>query len=197
MRVSNPKSNTSKSSKVSMFEEECIRHVQDLIHGTILAIDPSSGSANSQPGFAVFRAGQLVDCGIIRLPRGSDLSNRLYTLGETLRKEFLDCAPHVLVTERISPIANGAFNARSMASLQKAIGVTISSFPCPTVEVSPIQWRKNIPPEGYVKRDDHDAILMGFTAIKLAHKLNGDESKMSVLPPEILKRITVGGHADV
>jgi len=178
-----------KTKPPTLLEAGCLASMQDLLHGTVLAIDPSSGSANSQPGYAIFEGGRFVDCGVINLPRGSDLNVRLYQLGKTLRESFT--TPNVLVTEKISPIANGSFNARSMASLQKAIGVTISSFNCPLVEVSPISWRKNIPLDGYVKRDDHDAVLMGFTAILVAHRMNG--TIIEGLPPEIVSRITVGG----
>lgn len=150
--------------------EEAIQPILDrILNGEVLAIDPSSGSRDSLPGYAIFRAGAFVDGGLIQLPVGSSLQNRLYNLSTCLREQFK--CPSVLVTEKIAPITmNTGFHANSMLSLQKSIGVVISSFDCPLLEVAPITWRKNIP-ENYVKRDDNDALMMAFTVIKKAHAL--------------------------
>jgi hypothetical protein len=137
------------------------KYKDKLIGGNVLAIDPSSGSAKSQPGYAVWQAGELMDSGIIRIQPGGELSNRLFHLADSLRREFQ--TPDLLITEGISIIMSGTgFSGPSMISLQRAIGVVQSCFDCPCLEVAPRTWRKYIP-EGYIKTDENDAIMIGAT----------------------------------
>lgn len=135
------------------------QHGELLKTGTVLSIDPSSGSQNSQPGYAIFEKGKLQDSGIIRIKARVALYNRLYELAEALRHDFIK--PDLLITEGISIIMSGSgFAGPGMVSLQRAIGVVQSCFSAPCLEVAPVTWRKYIPSE-YKKTDENDAIMIG------------------------------------
>ena len=161
---------------MSKVEDSIRPHLHAIFNGQILVIDPSSGSKNSQPGYAIYKYGILQDSGIIQIQYKTGLNNRLYQLSRSLREQFE--TPDILVTENIPPVimgksgSPGGFFNMSMLSLQKSIGVVISCFDCPLIEVAPVSWRRNIP-EGYLKTDENDSIMMGFTVLKLASKLDG------------------------
>lgn len=178
--------------QLSKLEQSVILYSEALLRGTVLAIDPSSGSTNSRPGYALFKAGKFIDGGILTLKVHSKLNSRLFDLGKTLREEFE--TPDVLVTENIAPIGvNTGIRASSLTSLQKSIGVVISSFECPLVEVAPISWRKYIPAT-YVKRDDNDALMMAYTAIRTAQVLaNEPLIELKDIEPYLLT--SFGGEA--
>jgi hypothetical protein len=156
---------------------------EKILSGTILAIDPSSGSRESMPGYCIFKNGQFVDSGIIRIKLGQ-LNNRLFQLRQALMDDFKDIQPDILVTENIPPVmlGQGKFVNRSMLSLQKSVGVVISCFDCPLIEVAPISWRKYIP-ENYVKSDEVDAIMMAITVMKVA------TDGAFEIEPRVLKRL--------
>jgi Holliday junction resolvasome RuvABC endonuclease subunit len=151
-------------------------HVNLILNGTVISVDPSSGSRDSLPGYAIFRAGQYIDSGVITMPVFSDLHKRLFYLGKCLREQIAAVEkPDILVTENIPPVMTGkGFFNRSMVSLQRAIGVVQSSFDMPCLEVAPITWRQNIP-DDYRKTDEADAIMMAITVIKHATLLIGKE----------------------
>lgn len=165
-----------------------------VMQGTLLAIDPSSGSRNSQPGYSLYQAGVLIDAGIIKLKVGSELHSRLFHLADSIRNDF--STPDILVTEAISSVMNPkqGFMSKQMVPLQRAVGVVQSCFDCPVLEVAPATWRKYIT-NNYVKSDTNDAILLGYTALMEAAQLRGEATFKVVLPPAIIKQI--GGLADV
>lgn len=141
-----------------------------ILQGTLLAIDPSSGSEGSMPGYALFKAGKLVENGILRLPLGAELHVRL----QALRKLMLEFeTPDVVVVENLPPFMT--FNSKSVLSLHKSVGVAIACTDCSAlVEVTPGSWHRNTP-AGYIKSDAHDAFLMGMTVIHEACKQQGLE----------------------
>ena len=69
-------------------QKQAEKNLQALIEGHVLAIDPSSGSRDSMPGYAVFFKGQLLDSGLIEVARGRELNRKLFIIGETLRTQF-------------------------------------------------------------------------------------------------------------
>lgn len=152
---------------MSKLEDSIRPQIKLILDGHILSIDPSSGSRNSLPGYAIYKAGELVDSGVIQVPVGDNLHTRLFHLRKSMMEDFEK--PDILVTENVPPVmqSKGFFN-KSVLSLQKAIGVVISCFDVPLIEVAPISWRQNIPAT-YQKTDENDAILMGYTVVKLAH----------------------------
>lgn len=169
--------------KPTKLDQELQPHLHEVLHGTLLSFDPSSGSAKSQPGYAIFKAGQLMDSGFLNIGSGDDISKRLYRLSNCIRSEFE--RPDVLITENVPPfMANGpngsSFATSGVIHLHQSIGVILSIWDCPKVRVSPRAWRSQIETIGglYKKSDESDAILMGYTAIVYAARLAGIE-----LPP--------------
>jgi hypothetical protein len=143
---------------------------EQVLHGYMLVVDPSSGSAGSQPGFAAFRNGKAVDWGVINLPV-DDLNRRLHYLTNTLREEFIK--PDVLVVEKINAVMSAQpYSSRSMVSLQRAVGAVMSVWDVPLIEISVMTWQSRLPPY-YVKSDDNDALAMGISCVQVAHEAAG------------------------
>ena len=162
--------------KKTNLQKQSERLLPALLEGRILAIDPSSGSKESMPGYAIFHAGQLIDSGLIEVKIGRELNARLFSIGECLRTQFE--APDVLAVEHIPPFMRGSGFSKSIVSLQRAIGVIIGSIDRPLVEVPPITWHK-LTPVGYVKSDEKDAVMIGYAAIWTACMMSG------LPPPEL------------
>lgn len=179
------------SAPKSAIERDALEHSTALLHGTILAIDPSSGSANSQPGYAIYKAGRLVDSGLVRIRSGDHISNRLYRLSRSLLEEFEQ--PDLLVTENIPPFMGdgpgAAFATRNVISLHQSVGVIMSVWPVPVVAVSPRSWRSLVP-DNYLKSDENDAIMIGWTAIEIARRVQGVDAEPFAAP--LLTKLTTG-----
>ena len=147
----------------------------ELCAGTILIIDPSIGSSSSSPGWAIYKAGNLIDSGIIHTG-GSHLhlwqrARRLKAALETLCSEYnFD----VLVYEDIP--ATSGFNQNAIASLLKAVGIVLA---CTTsshvLGVHPASWKNYVRPE-YTKGDKEDAIEIGYIAISLAERIRKERN---------------------
>jgi hypothetical protein len=166
-----------------------VEQYQDILaNGEMLAVDPSSGSQGSLPGYALFRKGQLVDAGTIELPRGSrPLANRLFLLRETLEKAFQK--PDLLTIELISPVMpakGGAFLHKHASSLIKAVGSILSTWDVPVLEVSPMTWHSMTPPE-YKKGDIADACMIGWAVYLTLARVQGEKDPPIHLPEEVLK----------
>lgn len=170
-----------------------------LTSGYLLAIDPSSGSAGSLPGFAIFKAGVLEDAGVIQLPRGGRaISNRLWLLRQALESEF--DRPDLLAVELISPIMptkGGAFMNKSASSLIKSVGAILSTWDVDVIEPSPSTWHALVdkallaesallgtPLYKYQKTDAKDAVAIGWSAIATLAQVQGRPQPPL---PEILK----------
>jgi hypothetical protein len=141
------------------------------LEGTLLAIDPSSGSRGSMPGFAFFVKGVLKDAGTIQVIPGDDIHRRLFELRRSLMEDF--SIPDVLITENIPPFMDGGFN-KSVLNLHYSVGVVMSVFYCNMARIPPAVWRKYIP-DNYEKTDRNDAIMLGYTAIRIAADYYGEE----------------------
>lgn len=150
---------------MSKFSSQVKGSAKAILEGTLLSIDPSSGSRNSQPGYSLWNQGRLVDSGIINVPLKSDLNRRLFYLADCLRSSF--SAPTVLATENIPPFMSGKGFHKSILSLQRAVGVIMSIWDVPLIEVAPASWRSKIP-ELYNKNDEADAIMIGWVTIQEA-----------------------------
>jgi len=161
-------------------QKQAEKSLVPLTEGHVLAIDPSSGSRDSMPGYAVFIRGQLVDSGLIEVAKGRELNRKLFIIGETLRNQFE--IPDLLVVEHIPPFMRGSGFSKSIVSLQRAIGMIIGSIDRPLLEVPPITWHKLAPPD-YQKTDEKDAIMIGYAAIWTACKMRGLE------PPELPAKV--------
>lgn len=154
-----------------------LKYASLILEGRILAVDPSSGSSKSLPGYAIYEKGKLIDSGVISVDTGKVLNVKLRMIADSLRNEFP--VPDVLVIENLPPFMGNAgdgpgfgFN-KSILNLHRSVGAIMSAVPCePIVEVAPVSWRKNVP-DNYVKSDENDAILMGYTVVRLACILMG------------------------
>ena len=188
MRTINGKRTKSSMSKL---DQQIVQHLEPLLQGIVLAIDPSSGSEKSQPGYALFDHGQLVDSGLVRIRSGDALSNRLHRLAASLREDFPQ--PHVVITENIPPFmgeGNAAkFATRNVISLHQSIGVVMSVWDAPVLLVSPRTWRSHIP-DNYFKSDENDAIMIGWTVLKKS-KEYADREPM-VFDQLLLTKLTTG-----
>lgn len=154
--------------KGSIADRQIAGLVPLLTTGHVLSIDPSSGSRESVPGYSIWKAGVLIDSGVLDIHFSDNLNKKLFDISHSFRTEF--DAPDVLVTELISSYM-GTFS-KSICNLQRSVGVVYSLWDCPIVEVSPTTWRKLIP-ENYQKGDESDAIMIGWTAIQKAFALTG------------------------
>lgn len=154
----------------TLFSESVGRYRQLLLNGRVVVMDPSSGSRESMPGYAVAVGGKLAEAGTIRLPLEAELHVRLQALRKCLTTQFDN--PDVLVVENLPPFVNG-FN-KSILSLHKSVGVIIASFDCHAlVEVAPSMWHKFEPENGYHKSDVNDAIIMLYVTLREAYTQSG------------------------
>ena len=141
----------------------------EILTGKLLAIDPSTGSQSSQPGYAWFEAGELKESGEIDVDISGDRNTRLAEISRCLREDFDQ--PDVLVVEYIPPVTYGSgirMNKVSLMALQKAIGAIIGArLVDHCIEIPSASWRA-WKPDNYVKSDEMDAICLGLCAIGLA-----------------------------
>lgn len=148
---------------------------KQILEGKVLAIDPSSGSASSLPGYALFEAGKLKESGLIELKIGKELPRRLEDLARSLREDFEEV--DVLVIEDI-PVRSHGRHGGAHASLMKAVGCILGAAKRKqTVEMAIPTWksylRKTVEQfPDYNKDDDWDAIVMGYCAIDLARTVD-------------------------
>lgn len=145
-----------------------------LLNGKMLAIDPSTGSKSSVPGFAWFENGELIESGTIEVNIQDNRSKRLYEIARTVREEFE--MPDILVVEYIPPVSySGGMNGVSLMGLQKAIGAIVGARPFNNLlEIPASAWRNYKPPE-YEKTDEWDAITIGLCAVEVARQVNADK----------------------
>lgn len=158
--------------KRTIIESQCFRHRNIILGGTVLAIDPSSGSEESQPGYALFKDGILLEYGTVEIgtKRSSGgLANRLFMLRSYLMEEFP--RPDLVCIERCPFL----YANMAAARLQQVMGVVKSCWNVPAIEVSPASWKKwtHALPEGitYEKRDDLDALTIGTCVVGIARLL--------------------------
>ena len=136
------------------------KHAKVVLNGTVLAIDPSSGSDESMPGFAVFKQGELVMSGTIKLPH-IELHGRLYALYDKIQA-LLGSPPDLLVVEDIA--------GQIHKYLHYAVGVSIAAARSPlSLRIGLPVWKAVAKADPkYVKSDVNDAIKMGEAVVLLA-----------------------------
>jgi hypothetical protein len=154
--------------------------IEDLIlKGTVLSIDPSCVSATSNPAYALYEGGELIEVNEIDCisPRLA-LETRLQLLGKFCREEFEE--PDVLAIEHI--VMGGRLN---MQSTIRSTGAIIGNFETEhVIPIPPLVWQKialkHLNLEGdsdyskykeyklHYKSDKADAIWIGRAIIELA-----------------------------
>lgn len=150
-----------------------IPYVERILDGYILSVDPSTGSASSMPGYAIFKKGKLTESGIIEVDSRMARQKKLYEISRTFREEFEK--PDLLIVEYIPNVSySGGMNNVAVMALQKAIGAIIASFDTEMLEIPASAWRHYKPPE-YKKTDEFDGITMGLCAIAIAKQIKKQE----------------------
>lgn len=151
-----------------------IRAAAPLLKGTVLVIDPSSGSEGSLPGFCLIEQGIITQSGVIAISRTKRAPERLRELALALSANFppLD----VLCIEYIPPFmasaGQGGFRTQGVVNLHRAVGVVMACTQWKTLlQISPQSWhaweRKHIGPN-YEKNDENDAIAMALCLMSIA-----------------------------
>lgn len=161
--------------KDSKIYQEIKQNLKPLLHGTTLVIDCSIGSMASQPGWAVYKKGQLSSSGTLSIdPRGTKWE-RLRELHRQLRNLSQKHEPDICVFEQVPVSGHGGRSQVSHASLLYAVGVTMAAVIADAfIGVQPIVWKGRVR-EGYVKGDEQDAVEMGFIVIEIARVLSTED----------------------
>lgn len=153
---------------VSKLQTACDLHADVLANGRILAIDPSSGSAGSMPGFAYVVGGSLVEAGTFDIEL-REVSARLWAFAEALRRDFSDKVD-LLIIEEIPPFmqsAGSSFRSRSVVNLHMSVGAALGVLGFkPVIYVPPSAWHADVKrlPFDYKKSDDTDACMLMHAA---------------------------------
>jgi len=157
-----------KQAKVPRYMKAIVDCADCILNGTLLAIDPSTGSKSSMPGFAVFEKGILIESGIIQVDLKGNRAQKLYQINHTLRTDF--GAPDVVAVESAGYFIS-KMNPASIISLQRAIGAVIAAWPVKClVEVPSNVWQR-YQFKGYIKGDEADSICIGLTVIAKAKEV--------------------------
>lgn len=163
--------------KRSKTYQSILPHYQAILEGNILAVDPSTGSQSSMPGYAWFEKGELKESGIFQIDTGMNRSKRLYEISRTIREEFP--TPDGLLVEYIPPVryGRGGMNTIALMALQKAVGAIIASHPYEVfIEVPTSAWLKH-KPSNYKKTDEWDAICIGLCVVNTALEIKKEIDK--------------------
>lgn len=146
-----------------------------LFKGTILAVDPSIGSASSMPGYALVVDGVMVDSGILSINPRESASKRLSGIQHQLLA--LVPNPNVLVIEKIAPMLS--CGGAGVIQLHWACGVILATYPDAVPVMIPNQtWKKYLRDKGieYKKSDENDAIVLMLTLYNTLSKQLKNES---------------------
>jgi hypothetical protein len=139
-----------------------------IIEGSILCLDPSMGSMSSQPGYAVYRAGKLVESGKLNIDPRGEKWERLHELHRQLRNLSRRIVPDLCLYENVPVSAHGGRSQVSHASLLMAVGVTLAAVEADAfIGITPMVWKSRIR-DTYVKSDEADAIEFGWITIEIA-----------------------------
>jgi hypothetical protein len=146
---------------LSSIYEQIKGHKKEILEGTMVAFDPSSGSSRSDPAYALFIKGKLVESGIIPIDKKQNIYEKLREQFDWIYGMFGE-GVDVVVVEKIR---------KGHAYLRFAACVTFLSCRAPTVlELHALTWHNFVGPN-YSKTDEKDAITIGECTISIAKKL--------------------------
>jgi hypothetical protein len=132
-----------------------------LLYGRVLVIDPSSGSAGSMPGYAVYDRGILSMSGVLIVNHKNPIEARLRQIMELLQEMDEKLHPQLCLLEKIR-------GGRAHPYLVWSCGIVVASMTCPHVEVCISTWKSFLDKDEYVKGDERDAIGIGQAMINMA-----------------------------
>lgn len=154
----------------------------------MLAVDPSTGSTSSLPGYAIYEAGELVESGLIQVDVSAARNKRLFEIRRTLQEEFE--IPDILVLEHISGLPFGPmrFAPEAFAGLHRGVGAILSAFNVDSViEVPPNIWKKHVD-EHYRKGDEADAVYIGRYVVNQARLMDASSAEANEAKPPRRRR---------
>lgn len=130
-----------------------------ILRGTMVVIDPSSGSKGSMPGFAIFSHGLLKRSGTLHIEHKLVVTTRLEQLYDRAQ-ELLPEPPDVFAIESIHKGMAHQF-------LLWAVGASFAAVRAPIKLQVPIAfWKAYAKTQAdYEKGDESDAIMMGQALI--------------------------------
>ncbi len=142
-------------------------HGDKILTGQMIAVDPSSGSRDSQPAVAIFEAGVLVFSAELDIPYKKPVYERLQLLYKKVL-ELTPNAPDVFAIEEIR--GQGGFSSHI---LHWAIGATIAAARTPCVLEVPLNFWKALAKAtpSYTKGDVADAEMIGKSIVLRAKEL--------------------------
>lgn len=130
-----------------------------VLHGTLVTLDPSIGSRDSQTGYAMFYQGRMQLSGRVFVDPKADVYKRTRILYETLAT-LLPSPPDVL---GIEGLPTSFANVKTIWAAALAIAATDAVV---TIELPIPFWKAYAKAKaGYVKGDEADAIVMGEAMI--------------------------------
>lgn len=133
-------------------------NAREMLDYGFLAIDPSSGSENSQPGYALFVRGRKVKSGTFTINHKLPIHQRLEALYCHVKALVTENPVVLLSVERIRGRMAHEYLRWAVGVCQAAGGQKVKA----TVEI-PIQAWKPVAKatDDYVKGDESDAVAMG------------------------------------
>jgi hypothetical protein len=140
------------------------KYAPKILHGNILAIDPSSTSL----GYAISHKGVFVEGGERKFK--GDISTRLHEIFMEVFKLHQEADADLLIIERLRSVPpNGkGFSNYTPVQLLWSVGVLLAAAPIPFIEMSPASWKVWAREEGLAKTDANDARAILGRAIQLA-----------------------------
>jgi hypothetical protein len=138
------------------------KHCSNAVcNGDLLVIDPSTG-ATGDAGWAEFKAGALWEWGVLEIAAQKNPYHRFQTIRELLRSEFTNNY-HVLVME----LLKGRY---AKLSLKQSMAVFAACTDWGNIVlITPRMWQAVADRlGGHIKRDDIDAVYIGYTALAFA-----------------------------
>ena len=144
-----------------------IRGLRDIVlGGTMLAVDPSSGSKDSQCGYAYFVAGDMVASGTVPVDHRLPIEQRVAITSDWFAANYNQ--PDLLVIEEIR-------GRLAHVYLVWSVGVVIASVRASQLlEMNIGTWKRRAAP-GYVKSDIADAQQIGLVTVQLAEEYDTEE----------------------
>lgn len=144
----------------SKIKKSCLKlsqaTVKLILASTFISIDPSSCSADSKMGFAVYTKQKLIKSGIFNIDHKLHIFERLRLIRVEILKLVAEFKPSVLVIEKL--------RGRVHTYLRWSAVTPIVVTDLPVVEISPVTWKKYID-KNYCKSDEVDAIMIGVGVI--------------------------------
>jgi hypothetical protein len=137
-----------------------LRDISDsVLNGTLVAVDPSIGSRDSMPGYAIFYKGKLQVSGTAAIDFRATSYDRLRLIHNWIR-QLVPSPIDVFAVEAIPKPLGHIYTLWAVAATITGTEATH------TIEIPIPFWKAYVKDKvGYVKGDEQDAIAMGEAMI--------------------------------